>query len=57
MNEEESGSEKIKNFEAKITFNMKSQYNYHSLFAWIIIFIGYWFLPKGLTRTHPEVYL
>ena len=35
------------NFKVEITFNMKRQYNYQSLFAWTIIFIGYWFLPKA----------
>ena len=31
MNGRQSGSEKIENFKAKITFNMKSQYNYQPL--------------------------
>ena len=40
---------KKKNFEVEIAFNMKRQYNYYlPLCAWIIIFIGYWFLPKHM---------
>ena len=48
MNGGESGCEK-ETFEAEIIFNRNCQYNYRPLFAWIIIFIGYWFLPN---RSH-----
>ena len=33
MNGGESGNEKKENFKVEITFNMKRQYNYWSLFA------------------------
>ena len=43
MADNERGREwkwKKDNFKVEITFNMKRQYNYQSLFAWTIIFIG-----------------
>ena len=46
MNGGESGNKKRENFKAEITFNMKCQYNYQPLFAWIIDFFPRHAHPK-----------
>ena len=40
---------KKENFKAEIIFNVKCPSNYQPLFARIIIFIGYCFLPNRCT--------
>ena len=42
--------EKEENFNSKIAFIMKSQYNYQPLFAWIIIFA-----PRALWAQLPTL--
>ena len=52
MADNERGREwqwKKEKWKTKITFNTKFQHNNQSVFAWMIIFIGYWFLPNTCT--------
>ena len=59
MADNEQGREwklRKENFKVEITFNMKCQHNYYPLFAWIIIFVGYWYLVYKLNiNNHKTV--